>query len=63
MAAARPVIAMLNGDGADIIREAVCGVVVNAGDSHALANELLKLSRLKSKFLIRWDKMDITISG
>ena len=51
MAAARPVIAMLNGEGADIIKEANCGSVVMAGDAHGLADEVLRLSKLDKEVL------------
>ena len=45
MAAGKQVVAMLNGEGADIIEESQCGYSVPAGDSEALARLLLELSR------------------
>lgn len=47
MAASKPIIGMLNGEGARIINEAQCGVSVNAGDSVSLANEILRFSMLE----------------
>lgn len=41
-----PILGMLNGEGASIIKEANCGVSVNAGDSEALAKEIIKLSKM-----------------
>ena len=46
MAMGKPVIAMINGEGNDIINESNCGIAVNAGDFELLANSLLKLKRL-----------------
>ena len=43
MAMGKPVIAMINGEGNDIIHESGCGIAVNAGDHESLANSLLKL--------------------
>ena len=44
MSAAKPIIAMLNGEGAALIEEAKCGVAVRAGDSQALANVIADLA-------------------
>ena len=44
MAAGKPIVGMINGDGADLIKEADCGWSVPAEDSSALANLLLRLS-------------------
>jgi glycosyltransferase involved in cell wall biosynthesis len=43
MAAGKPVIAMLNGEGRNIIEESGCGLSVAAGDFNALAESLMKL--------------------
>ena len=46
LAAGKPIIASLNGEGARIVIEASAGVVSAAGDSGALADAVLKLYRL-----------------
>ena len=46
MSASKPIVAMLNGEGANNITEAKCGFAVNAGDYKALANTILKASEL-----------------
>jgi len=45
MSSGKPVVAMINGEGADLISEADCGWSVPAEDSDALASLLLKLSK------------------
>jgi glycosyltransferase involved in cell wall biosynthesis len=47
MAAGKPVIAMLNGDGRNIIEDSNCGMSVSAGDYTGLATSLLKLQQMK----------------
>lgn len=39
----KPILGMLNGEGAAIINEANCGFSANAGDSEGLAKEIIKL--------------------
>lgn len=46
MSAGKPILAMLNGDGADLIEEAKCGKAVNAGDYNNLAAGILELYKL-----------------
>jgi len=46
LAAGKPVIASLNGEGARIVREAKAGFVSPSGDAKALASAVLKLYRL-----------------
>lgn len=48
MAAGKPVVAMLNGEGSSLISEADCGYSVNAGDSSGLASLILQLSVMPS---------------
>ena len=43
MAAGKPVIAMINGEGSEIINESGCGIAVNAGDYESMVNSVLKL--------------------
>ncbi|UWY28628.1 glycosyltransferase family 4 protein [Flavobacterium sp. TR2] len=45
----KPILGMLNGEGASIIKEANCGFSVNAGDHEALAKEIIKLSEMDKK--------------
>ncbi|MBF8457191.1 glycosyltransferase family 4 protein [Kaistella sp. G5-32] len=51
MSASKPIVAMLNGEGAEIIEEAKCGLVVPAGDSKKLAETILKMAILPSSEL------------
>lgn len=51
MSASKPVIAMLNGEGADNVKEADCGFTVSAGDYQSLANTILKASGLSKEVL------------
>lgn len=51
MAAKKPVIGMMNGDGANVISEAKCGFSVNAGDSEGLAKIIKEISLLESNEL------------
>lgn len=46
MSAGKPIIAMLNGEGAENIREAQCGSAVDAGDYTAFAREIEIFSKL-----------------
>ncbi len=48
MSASKSIVAMLNGEGADIINEAKCGLAVPAGDSKELAATILRMSHLPS---------------
>lgn len=51
MSSGRPIVGMINGDGAELIKEADCGWAVQAEDSRALADLLLKLSNEDKKNL------------
>lgn len=46
LAAGIPVLAMLNGEGADVVRESASGITCRAGDHEALASAVLKLSQM-----------------
>lgn len=52
MAAERPIIAVLNGEGGEVIKAAECGWNVNAGDSDSLAELVIKLSNTDKQELI-----------
>ncbi len=56
MSAGKPVLAMINGEGANIIRNASCGLSVGAGDSKALARMIVKMSQLSNNELIEMGK-------
>lgn len=43
----KPILGMLNGEGAQIIREAKCGFAVNAGDSIGLAEKIIEMCEMK----------------
>lgn len=44
----KPILGMLNGEGAAIINDANCGLSVNAGDSNGLAEKILKLHEMSN---------------
>ncbi|MBO5731250.1 MAG: glycosyltransferase family 4 protein [Treponema sp.] len=46
MAQGKPILAMLNGDGADLIAESHCGIAVPANDKNAFTTALKKMSSL-----------------
>lgn len=51
MSSGKPIVAMINGEGRDVIKEADCGWSVGAEDSKGLADLLLKLSKTDTKVL------------
>ena len=51
MSAGKPILAMMNGEGPRIIKEAACGYSVPASDSRALADTILELSRMSKEEL------------
>lgn len=51
MAAERPIIAVLNGEGGEVIKAAECGWNVNAGDSTGLAQLVVELSHTDQQVL------------
>ncbi len=46
MSQGKPVIAMINGEGADLVREAQCGVAVPAGDSDTLSEAVRRMATM-----------------
>jgi len=46
LASKKPVAAMVNGETAEIIKKSKCGIVVDAGDTSAFVEELLKISKM-----------------
>lgn len=51
MAQAKPILAMLNGDGADLINEAECGCAVPANDKNAFIDAVKRMSEMKEQEL------------
>lgn len=56
MSAGKPVLAMINGEGANVMREALCGLSVGAGDSAALASLIVKMSKFGNEELAEMGK-------
>ena len=52
MSAGKPVLAMLNGEGANIVNEAKCGKTVNAGNSGVLAETIQEMSLMSKTHLL-----------
>ena len=53
MSQGKPILAMINGDGAALVKEADCGMSVKAGDYSTLADAIQQMSTLpKEKLLI-----------
>lgn len=51
MSASKPILAMLNGEGAEIVEEAKCGFAVPAGNAEKLAEAILKFSEISKENL------------
>ena len=51
MAAGKPIVAVLNGEGAEVIREANCGWSLSAGDAEGFAKLAIELSRMDKTVL------------
>lgn len=51
MASSRPIIACLNGEGGDVVKDAGCGWSVKAGDVEGLANLVIELSKTPKEIL------------
>lgn len=52
MSAGKPVLAMINGEGASIVEEAGCGLSVPAGDSEALVDAICKMAEMDKNELV-----------
>ena len=55
MAAGKPILAVLNGEGAEVIKDADCGWTLPAGDTEGFAKLAIELSRK--------DKADLAAKG
>jgi glycosyltransferase involved in cell wall biosynthesis len=53
MSQGKPILAMLNGDGAELIKEAQCGVAIAANDAVALKANIRKLFDMKKDELVK----------
>lgn len=51
MSVGKPVLAMINGEGAEILKDAGCGVSVPSGASIALADQMLEMSHMSAETL------------
>ena len=51
MAAAKPIVAVLNGEGAEVIKEAECGWSLPAGDAEGFAKLVVELSQMDKSVL------------
>ncbi len=54
MAQGRPILAMLNGDGADLVREAQCGLVVSARNVDGFVAAVMRMSAMPRHELEAW---------
>ncbi|MDX2505489.1 MAG: glycosyltransferase family 4 protein [Gammaproteobacteria bacterium] len=48
MAAGKPILTMLTGEGSRVIEEAMCGYVAPSGDYNSLANNIVRMSQLSN---------------
>lgn len=53
MAAAKPIVAVLNGEGAEVVKEADCGWTLSAGDAKSFAKLAIELSQMDKNVLAR----------
>lgn len=51
MSQAKPILAMINGDGADLVKEAHCGISVPAGDIDSFVNAIKELVQMDKSLL------------
>ena len=51
MASGKPIVACLNGEGGEVVRQAQCGWCVKAGDAEALAKLVIELSEMDKRSL------------
>ena len=51
MSQGKPILAMINGEGAELVKEAECGMAVGAGDFEGLAESIMNLSKMNNKKL------------
>lgn len=51
MAAAKPIVAVLNGEGAEVIKDADCGWTLPSGDAEGIARIAIELSKIDKAVL------------
>ena len=56
LAASKPILTMLNGEGSKIIDEAKCGLIANASDYNTLANNVIEAFKYPEKKLLNLGK-------
>jgi colanic acid biosynthesis glycosyl transferase WcaI len=60
--AGKPILGMLNGEGADLIKTNNCGFVCKAGDSNGLVNQVKQLSQMSLKDRVVMGNMSLKLS-
>lgn len=63
LAAGIPVIAMLNGEGAEVVRQAHAGLTCPAGDAGGLANAILKLANMSPEERSQMGENGLSVSN
>ena len=53
MSQGKPILAMINGDGAELVKKAECGIAVNAGDYNGLSDAIQKMQEMNSVALLK----------
>ena len=56
MSQGKPILAMINGDGAELVKEADCGIAVAAGDFKGLAEAVKKMATMDERNLCTFGK-------
>ena len=52
MSQGKPILAIINGEGAELIKEANCGIAVNTGGVKELAEAIQSISQMENKELV-----------
>ena len=52
MASSKPIIACLNGEGGEVVKQTECGWIVKAGDAEGLAKLVIELSSIEKELLV-----------
>ena len=54
MAAGKPILTMLSGEGSRVVEEAQCGLTANSGDYHQLASNMIEMSVFSEEKLVEF---------